>query len=96
MTELRLDAHFPERPFDARRPATFVYLNLVRRLILESKERAIMPNDGIDFGQAMVASAYATVATLDKRWRRRVEHGILMALIERMSNVQSGGHEWLN
>lgn len=55
-----------------------------------------MPNDGIDFGQAMVASAYATVATLDKSWKRRVEHGILTALIERVSNVQSGGHEWLN
>jgi hypothetical protein len=25
-----------------------------------------------------------------------VAHGILMALIERVSNVQSGGHEWLN
>jgi hypothetical protein len=25
-----------------------------------------------------------------------VAHGILTALIERVSNVQSGGHEWLN
>jgi ActR/RegA family two-component response regulator len=32
-----------------------------------------MPNDGIDFGQAVIATAYASIATLDKHWKRRVE-----------------------
>jgi hypothetical protein len=68
-----LDAKFPELPFRAECPATFVHINMVRLLILESKSRAIMPNDGIDFGQAVIGSAYASVATLDKHWKRRVE-----------------------
>jgi len=68
-----LDAKFPELLFRADRPATFVYVNLVRLLILESKSRVIVPNDGIDFGQAVIGSAYASVATLDKHWKRRVE-----------------------
>ena len=49
------------------------YVNLVRLIILESKGRTIMPTDGIDFGQAVIGSAYASVATLDKDWKRRVE-----------------------
>jgi hypothetical protein len=32
-----------------------------------------MPGDGIDFAQAVVATAYASVATLDKHWMRRIE-----------------------
>src|SRR5581483_355012 len=68
-----LEAKFPMLPFRTDCPATFVYINLVRRLILESKSRVLTSNDGIDFGQAVVASAYATVATLDKHWKRRVE-----------------------
>jgi hypothetical protein len=32
-----------------------------------------MPNDGIDFGQAVIGTAYASVATLDKHWKRRVD-----------------------
>jgi len=67
-----LDAHFPELPFRADRPATFIYMNLVRLLILESKARVIVPNDGIDFAQAVISSAYASVATLDKHWKRRI------------------------
>ena len=68
-----LEHKFPKLPFKAAYPATFVHVNLVRLLILEAKSRAIMPNDGIDFGQAVIASAYASIATLDKHWKRRVE-----------------------
>jgi hypothetical protein len=68
-----LDTKFPELPFRADRPATFVYMNLIRLLILGAKARVIVPNDGIDFGQAVIGSAYASVATLDKHWKRRVE-----------------------
>jgi hypothetical protein len=68
-----LDAHVPVSPFRAESPATFVYVNIVRRLILEARSHVIMPNDGIDFGQAVIGSAYASAATLDKHWKRRIE-----------------------
>jgi hypothetical protein len=68
-----LDTKFPESPFTGIHPATFIYVNLIRLLIREAKERAIVENDGIDFCQAVIASAYASVATLDKAWKRRVE-----------------------
>lgn len=69
---LWLELKFPELPFKSNCPATFTYVNLVRLLILESKSRVLMPNDGIDFSQAVIASAYASMATLDKHWKRRV------------------------
>lgn len=68
-----LDVKLPELPFRADRPATCVYGNLLRLLVREAKGRRIMPNDGIDFGQAVIATAYASIATLDKHWKRRVE-----------------------
>jgi hypothetical protein len=68
-----LDSTFPQLPFNGARRGMFVYVNLVRRLILEAKERTITPNDGIDFAQAVIGTAYASVATLDKHWKRRVE-----------------------
>jgi hypothetical protein len=68
-----LDAHFPVLPFRAESPATFVHVNIVRQLILESRSHVIVPNDGIDFAQAVIGSAYASVATLDKHWKRRIE-----------------------
>ena len=68
-----LDTTFPQLTFRLDCPATFAYVNLVRLMILESKEHTIMPNDGIDFGQAVIGSAYFSVATLDKDWKRRVE-----------------------
>ena len=68
-----MDAHFPKLPFKTESPATFVYINVVRQLILESRSRVIVPNDGIDFAQAVIGSAYASVATLDKHWKRRIE-----------------------
>ncbi len=46
-----LDIHFPALPFKAECPATFVHVNVVRQLILESKSYVIVPNDGIDFGK---------------------------------------------
>jgi len=68
-----LDTTFPQLPFNSARRATFVYVNLVRRLILEAKERTITLNDGVDFAQAVVATAYASIASVDKHWKRRVE-----------------------
>jgi hypothetical protein len=68
-----LDARLPELPFTVARPATFVYTNLLRLLVREAKGWTIMPNDGIDFGQAVIGTAYASVATLDKHWKRRID-----------------------
>lgn len=68
-----LDARLPELPFRDDRPATFVHTNLLRLLVREAKGWTIMPNDGIDFGQAVIGTAYASIATLDKHWKRRVE-----------------------
>ena len=68
-----LDAKLPELPFRVDRPGTYVYGNLLRLLVREAKGRTIMPNDGIDFGQAVIGTAYASIATLDKHWKRRVE-----------------------
>jgi hypothetical protein len=31
------------------------------------------PGDGIDFCQAVIGSAFSTFATLDKKWKRRIE-----------------------
>jgi hypothetical protein len=53
--------------------ATFVYNNLIRTLILETKSYHLKRNDGIDFCQAVIASAFTSFATLDKPWKRRIE-----------------------
>jgi hypothetical protein len=68
-----LDAKLPELPFTVDRPATYVYGNLLRLLVRDAKGWTIMPNDGIDFGQAVIGTAYASIATLDKHWKQRVE-----------------------
>jgi len=68
-----LDTSVPLVSFGQVPPATFVYHNLIRLLILEWKAFAMMPGDGVDFCQAVIGSAFSTVATLDKKWKRRVE-----------------------
>ncbi len=68
-----LDQTFPALPFIRSRPATFVYVNLVRRLILDAKGYPLKKGDGTDFCHTVIASAFANVATLDKHWKRRVE-----------------------
>ncbi len=66
-----LDLRFPNVPFDPFRPAFFVFQNLLR--ILANEGGAIKKGDGMDFCHAVIASAYGSIATLDKRWKRRVE-----------------------
>ena len=68
-----LETAFPALPGTATPPATFVYKNLIRTLILESKGYRLTRNDGIDFCQAVIASAFTSFATLDKPWKRRIE-----------------------
>src|ERR1700674_2014127 len=67
-----LEKAFPLAAYEAP-PATFAYNNLIRTLILETKSYHLKRNDGIDFCQAVVASAFTSFATLDKPWKRRIE-----------------------
>lgn len=45
---------------------------LERQVVSEAKSYTWMPNDGIDFMHASVASACADLLLLDKQWKRRV------------------------
>ena len=67
-----LDKAFPELSYDSVPPATFVYVNLIRSLIIEAKGYQLKKNDGLDFCHTVIGSACASVATLDKHWKRRV------------------------
>jgi hypothetical protein len=66
-----LNQRFPT--FDPLRPATFTCRNLSRILILESKSHQVKKGDGLDFCHAAMGSAFASFATLDNNWKRRVE-----------------------
>lgn len=68
-----LDQKFPILLFNPTMPATFVYVNLVRTLIVEAKAYQLKKGDGLDFCHAVMASAFASIATLDKHWKRRIE-----------------------
>jgi hypothetical protein len=61
----------PTLPFSASRPATFTLTNLVRDLVADSYP--LKKGDGLDLFHAVMASSFATVATLDGRWKRRIE-----------------------
>jgi|SRR6266478_2605398 len=61
----------PALPFNTSRPATFTSYNLVRTLLAESNH--LKKGDGLDFFHAVMASSFATVATLDGPWKRRIE-----------------------
>jgi hypothetical protein len=68
-----LDEQFPGLPFNRARPVTFVYINLIRHLITEAKQHPIKRGDGLDFSHAVISSAFANVAMLDKHWKRRIQ-----------------------
>lgn len=61
------------RTFNPSRPATFTCYNLLKILIRESRVNHVKKGDGLDFCHAVMAGAFASVATLDKHWKRRVE-----------------------
>lgn len=72
-TPTSLDAFLPPCQFDERFPATFVLVHLQRLLIREAKGYKFKPHDGLDLCHAAIASAYGSVVTLDKQWKRRIE-----------------------
>jgi hypothetical protein len=81
----RLDQQF--RVFNPHQPATFACGNLMRTLIVESKAYQVKKGDGLDFCHAVMASAFASVATLDKQWKRRVEN---LPKPNRLARIYSG------
>ncbi len=68
-----LDYLLPPLPYNPKKPARFVLTQLQRTLILEARAFQFKKHDGVDFCHAVVAAAYANIATLDKQWKRRVE-----------------------
>ncbi len=68
-----IDRVMPQPRFDPSRPATFAYISFMRDLICDSGYQ-VEKGDGIDFCHATVATAFASFATLDKQWKRRVEN----------------------
>jgi hypothetical protein len=68
-----LDRHFPSLQFNQCPPATFVHTHLLRNLISDKGDQ-LKEGDGADFCHAVIGSAFANFATLDKHWKRRVEN----------------------
>lgn len=64
------DKRFPRISFNPTRPALFVYSNLVRIMVVEAS--SLKAHDGLDFCHAVMACTFATFATLDTQWKRRV------------------------
>ncbi|MEW6033147.1 MAG: hypothetical protein AB1645_09805 [Bacillota bacterium] len=60
-------------PFDENHPAKFATVNLLRLLVAEWKAYQFTRNDVMDFCHAVVGTSAATLATLDRHWKRRVE-----------------------
>jgi hypothetical protein len=67
-------AKFPALSYDPALRATFVTSNLVRTLIIEAETHPPKKGDGCDFSHAVMASAFASFATLDRHWKRRIDN----------------------
>ncbi len=73
LVRARLEQSMPRRPFDAARPALFAWEGLLRTLVLEAKGFQLKRGDIADLCHAVIGSAYARFAALDRQWKRRVE-----------------------
>lgn len=68
-----MEQNYPLLPFNSSFPATFVFINLNRTLILEAKSHQLKKGDAIDLSHAVMASAFATFGAIDKHWKRRID-----------------------
>ena len=68
-----LDHALPQPRYHPSRAATFAFNCFMRDLVCDSGYQ-VKKGDGMDFCHAVVASAFATFATLDKQWKRRAEN----------------------
>src|SRR5579872_2829332 len=66
-----LDQSMPQPVFSPARAATFAYYCLLRELIRD-RGFQIKDGDAMDFHHAVMASAFANFAALDKHWKRRI------------------------
>jgi hypothetical protein len=66
------DLVLPPPKLDPSRPATYLWAGLLRTLVLEAKASPFKKGDAADFFHAIMGSAYAHYALLDKHWKRRV------------------------
>lgn len=85
--EARERKPMPALPFTPFKPATFTCGNLLRTLIVEANAYQVKKGDGLDFCHAVIGSAFASVATLDKHWKRRVEN---LPKPNRLAHIYSG------
>jgi hypothetical protein len=65
------DRAFPLVPFHPTRRAFFVYRNFLRIMAMDAN--SLKKGDGMDFCHAVMACAFGSFATLDKRWKGRAE-----------------------
>jgi hypothetical protein len=68
-----LDRSLPPISYDDRRPGTFVFVHLLRLLVVEAKAFQFKDNDALDFCHAVLGAAYGSLAMLDKQWKARIE-----------------------
>jgi hypothetical protein len=68
-----LDRAVFQPQFHPSRAATFAYQGFMRDLICD-RGYQVRSGDGMDFCHAVMATAFASFATLDKQWKRRVEN----------------------
>jgi hypothetical protein len=66
-----LDQNYAIPPFERQRPASFVFRNLMKTVILEWGQ--LKDGDGMDFCHTVMGAAFANIAALDKHWKRRVK-----------------------
>ncbi len=69
-----LDQQYPVLAFNPARRATFAFVNLSRSLILEANSHQLKRGDCNDFCHTIMATAYASLGTLDKHWKRRFDN----------------------
>lgn len=65
-----LNQRFPLVPFNPSLRASFVFQNLLRILV---QAGTFKKGDALDFCHAVMATAFASFATLDSRWKLRIE-----------------------
>ena len=68
-----LDERFPPVRYDPLRPACFALRHLLRTLVIERKAFQLKDGDAADLCHAVIGTAYGSIATLDRQWKRRVE-----------------------
>ena len=67
------DRVLPPHQFNPAYAATFAGTHLLRQLVSDSGFQ-VKKGDGVDFGHAVMSSAFSNFATLDRQWKRRVEN----------------------